>query len=140
MGVFSEGEQRSGREVAELARAHIERHYASAIGCGTATIAELLGVSPSLLCHRYRDAHGVTIGQHVRRLRINMACELLGSRPGQLIKEVAADVGYCRQSYRAFLNAFRAETGMSPSHYQRRALASTRASQMEVEPPYRRTA
>ncbi len=138
MQVSSEGGRPSGREVAELARVHIERHYASAVGCGTTSIATLLGVSSSLLCHRYRAAYGVTIGQHVRRLRIGKARELLSSRSGQLIKEVAADVGYCRQSYRTFLNAFRAETGMPPSRYQRQALAPIQATPIEVEVPQQR--
>ena len=73
MQASSEGVRPSGREVAELARAHIECHYASAVGCGTTSIATLLGVSSSLLCHRYRATYGVTIGQHVRRLRIGKA-------------------------------------------------------------------
>lgn len=133
MLIPTEGGRPSGREIAALARQHIEDHYTSAEGCGTATIAALLGVSPSLLCHRYRAAHGVTIGQHVRRLRIGMARELLISQPDQLIKEIAAGVGYCRRSYRTFLNAFRAETGMSPSRYQRQALASMQEAPIKVE-------
>ncbi len=140
MRVSRQGRRPSGREVAELAHAHIERHYATADGCGTATIADLLGVSPSVLCHRYRSAFGKTIGQHVRRLRIGKARELLSSQSDQLIKEVAADVGYGRQSYRTFLNAFRAETGMSPSRFQRRALAPARRRPVESGAPYRRTA
>jgi AraC-like DNA-binding protein len=71
----------------------------------------------------------VTIRQHVRKLRIRMARELLISRPDQLIKEVAAGVGYCRRSHRTFLNAFRAETGMSPSRYQHQ----TRQRPLKVE-------
>ncbi len=44
---------------------------------------------------------------------------------GHLERNVAASVGYVRASYRTFLNAFRAETGMSPTDYQ--AIASARA-------------
>ncbi len=43
-------------------------------------------------------------------------------------------------SYRTFLNAFRAETGMSPSGFQRRALATVRAPAVEARTPYRRSA
>lgn len=111
-------------DVAHQARDHILQHYDSAGSCKTAAIADKLGISTSYLCHRYRQTFGRTIGQEVRALRIRLAQRLLlGS--DRLIKEIAADVGYGQASYRTFMNAFRAETGVSPSRYRRLARLRT---------------
>lgn len=111
-------------DVARLARDHIMKHYDAAGACKTAAIAEKLGVSTSYLCHRYRRTFDRTIGQEVRALRIRLAQRLLlGS--DRLIKEIAAEVGYGQASYRTFMNAFHAETGVSPSRYRRLARLRT---------------
>lgn len=103
--------------VAHRARAYIAARFASPDGCGTPEVAGQLGVSVSHLCHQYRAVHGRTVTQEVRRLRVRAAKRLLASTE-LLVKEVAAEVGYLRSSYRAFLNAFRAETGLRPSDYR----------------------
>ena len=100
------------------ARAYIEQRYMDAEGCGTTAVAEALGVTASHLCHAYRQTFRVTLGNDLRRLRIRLARQLLAD-PTRSIKEVAAEVGYARATYRAFFNAFRAESGMSPSAYRR---------------------
>lgn len=98
---------------------HIVRHFDDAEGCGTTGIADALDVSPSHLCHRFRSEFGRTPGQEIRGRRIELAKRLLRDTD-MLVKEVAAEVGYLRSTYRAFLNAFRAETGMSPTEYRQR--------------------
>ena len=105
-------------ELAARASAFIQTHFAGPRGCSTADVARAVQVSPSHLCHRFRSTYGCTIGQQVRQLRIRLARRLLEDSD-LLIKEVAADVGYLRSSYRTFLNAFRRETGVSPSEYRR---------------------
>jgi len=110
-------------DIAIRTRRHIEAHYRDRGGCSTSTIARALGVSPSFLCHRSRAAFGTTIGRHTRGLRVAAACRLIEEHPTRLIKEIAAEVGYLRSSYRSFFNAFCAETGMSPRAYRRVALA-----------------
>lgn len=105
-----------GVHLARRARRHIELNYRATT---TAKLAWLLGVSASFLCHRYRAAFGVTMGQDIRRLRIRLARHLIDREPERLIKEIAAEVGYVHVSYRSFFNAFRSETGMSPSTYQK---------------------
>lgn len=112
-----------GVYLARRARRHIELNYPATT---TAKLAWLLGVSDSFLCHRYRAAFGVTMGQDIRRLRIQLARRLIDREPERLIKEVAAAAGYKHTSYRSFFNAFRSETGMSPSTYQK--IATIRAA------------
>jgi AraC-like DNA-binding protein len=104
-------------DLAAMARVLVHRHYDSPDRCGTTALARRLGISPSALCHRYRLAFDSTIGADVRRLRIEHACQLLRTAPDRLLKEVAAEVGYVHSTYRTFLNAFRAETGVAPTTY-----------------------
>lgn len=104
--------------LARRARRIIEADFAES-GCDTRTIARRLGVTRSHLCHAYRETFDSTIGRDVRRRRIAVARRLLEERPGALIKEIAARVGYGHNSYRTFLNAFRQETGIAPRRYQR---------------------
>ena len=126
--------RKAGRaRLALRARNYVETHFASPHGCSTAKIAGRLEVSASLLCHRYRATFGVTIGNDIRKRRVAMAQELLDCEPDRLIKEIAAEVGYMQASYRSFFNAFRAETGMSPSTYQR--IAAIRSKMPTAVPP-----
>ncbi|HEY6330403.1 MAG TPA: helix-turn-helix transcriptional regulator, partial [Blastocatellia bacterium] len=64
----------------------------------------------------FRRYHNCTIGEYVRRLRIEYSCrELAGSnRP---LAEIAASAGYADQSH--FCRAFRNSTGLSPAQYRR---------------------
>lgn len=124
MGSAAKQSDKGRTDIALLASELIADQYASP-SCGTTAIARRLGVSPSLLCHRFRSAWETTIGREIRRRRIAEARRLLDEKPDRLIKEIAGSVGYVRASYRTFLNAFRAETGMSPTDYQ--AIASARA-------------
>lgn len=105
------------QRLAEEARSYIRRHFAKPEGCSTGEVADILGVSPSHLCHLYRANFGRTIGEEIRFHRIRRARRLL-RETDLLIKEIAAESGYLHASYRAFLNAFRAETGVPPSTYR----------------------
>jgi AraC-like DNA-binding protein len=122
------------RDLATEARDIVRREYGSPDGCGTSNIAHRLGISPSALCHRYRLAFHSTIGRDVRRLRIEEARRLLRLQPDRLLKEVAAEVGYVHSAYRTFLNAFRAETGVSPTTYIE-AIRARRLNPFRVAPP-----
>lgn len=103
--------------LADEARSYIRDHFASPDGCRTGEVADALGVSSSYLCHLYRQTFGRTVGEEIRYHRIRRARRLL-RETDLLIKEVAAESGYLQASYRAFLNAFRAETGLPPSTYR----------------------
>ncbi len=107
------------------ARRYILEHFADGERTSTGAMAEALGVTASHLCHVYQRVFGSTIGEHVRRLRIQKAMQLLRD-PDACIKQVAADVGYAKATYRAFFNAFRKETGMSPTAYRRQARRAAR--------------
>jgi AraC-like DNA-binding protein len=77
-------------------------------------IAKEVGVAPHHLSRRVSAETGTTLQRHLRRLRIERACEALDS--GKMnVTEVALEVGY--QSLSHFAKAFREETGDSPSKW-----------------------
>jgi AraC family transcriptional regulator len=75
-----------------------------------------VGVHPVTLARAFRRAFGCTIGEYLRRLRIERAAEQLatGTQP---LAEIALAAGFADQSH--FSNVFRRRVGMSPSAYRR---------------------
>ncbi len=82
---------------------------------GLKDIAKSLGISPSHLRARFRASCGVSIGRHLRRLRLEQACGLLRLGP-QRVSEIAEHCGF--SSIHAFSRAFRAAYGVSPLGYR----------------------
>jgi AraC-like DNA-binding protein len=81
-------------------------------------LAKEVGISPHHLSRRVGAETGMTLQRHLRRLRIEHACEALDS--GRMnVTEVALEVGY--QSLSHFAKAFRDETGRSPSEWLARS-------------------
>ena len=76
-----------------------------------AALAKHVGIAPHYLSRKVRTETGLTLQRHLRRLRIERACEGLSSGKSN-ITETALDVGY--QSLSHFAKAFREETGASP--------------------------
>lgn len=73
------------------------------------------GASPSHLSRLVKQATGLTLREHQRRLRIEMAREMLEG--GASVTEVAYEVGYRSLSH--FAKAFREETGVLPGRWNR---------------------
>lgn len=81
-------------------------------------LAELVGVHPATLARTFRQGFGCSVGEYVRRLRIERAARQLGES-GRPLAEIALAAGFSDQSH--FCNTFRRFTGMSPSAYRRAA-------------------
>ncbi len=84
-------------------------------------IAQVLGISPSHLRARFRASCGVSIGRHLRRLRLEQACGMLRLGP-QRVSEVADVCGF--GSIYSFSRAFRQAYGVSPLTYRHRGQAA----------------
>ena len=83
-------------------------------------LAALAKVHPVHLARRFREHHGVSVGEYVRRLRLDWAAaKLAGSETP--IAVLAAQAGFADQSH--FTRAFKRHTGLTPARY-RRALRS----------------
>ena len=80
-------------------------------------IAGNLGISQSHLRARFRASCGVSIGRHLRRLRLERARGLLRLTPSR-VTEVAEQCGF--NSIYSFSRAFCAAFGLSPTLYRQK--------------------
>ena len=79
-------------------------------------LAESVGVHPVTLARAFRRAFGCTVGEYVRRLRIERAARQLADTDLSLA-EIALAEGFSDQSH--FSNLFRRHTGLSPFQFRR---------------------
>lgn len=79
-------------------------------------IAAAVGVHPVTLARTFRRSFGCSVGEYLRRLRIERAAAQLGASDTPLAV-IALAAGFADQSH--FSNLFRREMGMSPSAYRR---------------------
>jgi len=80
-----------------------------------AEIAREAGVHPAHLARAFREHRRCTIGEHVRRLRIEHACSALATTDRSLAA-IALDAGFADQAH--FCRVFRRHIGTSPSEYR----------------------
>jgi AraC family transcriptional regulator len=81
-----------------------------------ADMAEEVDVHPVHLARVFRRRFGCTVGEYVRRLRIEFACREL-ALPGRSFVDIALAAGFCDQSQ--FCRAFKQQLGMTPSQFRR---------------------
>lgn len=85
-------------------------------------LARELGISASHLRTRFRASCGISLGRHLRRLRLEQACGLLRLSRAR-VSEIAEQCGF--NSVYAFSRAFRAAYGVPPRVYRRPEGASS---------------
>ena len=79
-------------------------------------IAKIAGVHPSHLARSFREQVGYTIGEYVRRLRVEFASHQLSSTDASL-GEIAAVAGFSDQSH--FSRTFKTYFGVTPGEYRK---------------------
>lgn len=84
-------------------------------------LAEEVGVHPIYLARSFRKHYRCTVGEYVRRLRIESACREIAVSQKSL-SEIATASGFYDQSH--FSNAFKRYTGMTPAAYRARVRSS----------------
>jgi AraC-like DNA-binding protein len=87
---------------------------------GEADLATLAGQSKSSFSRAFRQHTGISLVQYVKRLRINLACQILMSDDRASITSICYEVGYNNLSN--FNRQFLAEKGMTPSQFRRMLL------------------
>jgi AraC family transcriptional regulator len=97
-------------DVIEILRSHPGSHWT------LSQLAAAVQVHPVTLARAFRRAHACSVGEYVRRLRIERAAQELGGTT-RSIAEIAMTAGFADQSH--FSNVFRRQTGMSPSAFRR---------------------
>jgi AraC family transcriptional regulator len=95
------------------AREMIVEHFSETLKL--TQIAAEVGVHPVYLATAFRKKFGVTIGEFVRKLRIEHACAELVKRKIPLT-EIATQAGFADQSH--FSKVFKSYVGMTPHKYR----------------------
>src|SRR5687768_16116952 len=97
----------------EEANAIVERDYASDLSLDE--IARRVASSRRQLQRAYAEIGHTTFRDHLTRVRMEKAAQLLASR-GMTVREVAHRVGYRQPAQ--FAKAFRRHLGVAPSDYR----------------------
>jgi AraC family transcriptional regulator len=79
-------------------------------------VAAAVGVHPSHLARVFRQQLHCTVGDYVRRLRIEYSCRQLSSTDTPLV-EIALEAGFADQSH--FTKTFKRRTGLTPAEFRR---------------------
>jgi AraC-like DNA-binding protein len=82
-----------------------------------ADLAEIAGQSTSAFSRAFRRHTGMSLVQYVKRLRINLACQILMSDEQASITDICFEVGFNNLSN--FNRQFLVEKGMPPSQFRR---------------------
>ncbi|TVQ28428.1 MAG: helix-turn-helix domain-containing protein [Spirochaetaceae bacterium] len=101
--------------VVTRARAYIARHYTRALPLDE--IARECSVNPSYLSRVFHQTTGATFTDYVNRLRVDRAKELLLSRPGVFVYEIAQELGFEDSAY--FSRLFREFAGTTPGAWRK---------------------
>jgi transcriptional regulator GlxA family with amidase domain len=102
-------------EAVRQAQEYIEQHYAQPIT--VSQLCQLLALSRRSFERRFKQATGFTVGGYIQRVRMEAAKKKLESE-ATLVNEVMYAVGY--QDHKAFREAFKKITGLSPLQYRNR--------------------
>jgi AraC family transcriptional regulator len=78
-------------------------------------LAEAVGVHPVHLARVFRRSQGCTVGDYLRRLRVDYACRRLSASTDPLV-QIALDAGFSDQSQ--FCRVFKRQTGMTPGAFR----------------------
>jgi AraC family transcriptional regulator len=79
-------------------------------------VAKVAGVHPVHLARVFREQNSCTIGEYVRRLRVDFALRQLSETENPL-SEIAAAAGFADHSH--FTRTFKAYIGLTPSEYRK---------------------
>jgi AraC family transcriptional regulator len=78
-------------------------------------LAQTVGIHPVHLAREFRRFFQCTMGEYVRRLRVESACQEI-IKAELPLSEIALKYGFYDQSH--FTNIFKQLTGMTPAHYK----------------------
>jgi AraC family transcriptional regulator len=95
------------------ARELLHAHFAEPLSL--AAVAERVDAPPVRLARAFRKAHGCSVGEYLRRLRIEEARQRLAGS-GAPISEVASSAGFCDQAHLS--RVFKKATGLTPLAYR----------------------
>lgn len=117
-----QAEPRSRREPEWMIRVRERLHDDLGTVPSLQELATLAGVHSSHLAQCFHRAHGVSVGEYLRRLRVERARDALAATR-KPIAAIAADAGFADQSH--FTRVFHRVTGETPLAWRRRTRSSS---------------
>lgn len=98
-----------------LERAREILHEQSGVNMTLGSLASEVGVHPVHLAHEFRKFYRESVGEYVRRLRVERACRAI-AQSARPLSEIAVDSGFYDQSH--FSNTFKRYTGLTPAAFR----------------------
>jgi AraC family transcriptional regulator len=98
----------------QAVRDHLHDRFSQPLS--VSAVAESVGIHPAHLARVFRQFHACTVGDYVRRLRVEFASWQLRDTDTPLVR-IALAAGFSDQSH--FSNTFREYTGVSPAAFRR---------------------
>jgi AraC family transcriptional regulator len=98
----------------ERAKEFLHAHYQESVRLEQ--VAEAIDAHPVYLAREFRKHYRCTVGEYIRRLRVELACSRL-SGSDEPIAKVALSAGFSDQSH--LTRALRSFTGLSPAKYRK---------------------
>jgi AraC family transcriptional regulator len=95
------------------AREVLHAHYHEPVRLGE--VASRVGIHPVHLAREFRKLHGCTVGQYVRRLRVEAACAKL-AKSDLPLSAIALEIGFASQAHLSRI--FKLVTGLTPARYR----------------------
>lgn len=93
-------------------------HDEFANGLSLSEIASRVSVHPVYLAAEFRRVYGCTIGDYIRRLKVEKACDQLRISESSLA-DIAAELGFSHQAH--FSRIFKSYIGITPSQYRKQS-------------------
>ena len=114
-GIFRWGIDRRERSPLWLRRSReaLHAHYHESLPLKT--LAGWAGIHPVHLAREFRKHYGCSIGQYIRRLRVESACHQLAESQSPPAM-IALELGFANQAH--FCRVFKSITGTSPARYR----------------------
>jgi len=109
----------SRRRPSWLRRVEERIHDSFVDGVSLAELAETADVHPVHVAREFHRCCGCTVGDLVRRLRLQRACELMRN-PRLSLGAIAAEAGFSDQSH--FVSQFRRYLGTTPHRFRQRLI------------------
>jgi AraC family transcriptional regulator len=105
----------------------LQAHYHESLRLSM--VASWVGIHPVHLAREFRRNYGCTVGQYVRRLRVESASRKLVESDSPL-GVIALEVGFANQAH--FSRIFKSVTGISPARYRAVSTAANRRHHVSI--------
>ncbi len=116
-------------------QAYVDQHLAESLNL--AELAAVANFSPFHFHRQFTAWMGETLGEHLRRRRLEVAALRLLSQPGTPVAEIAGMVGFA--SGEAFAHAFKSRFGCSAGEWRRLKSEERKARQSKLDQALRNT-